>query len=138
MFCWAENVPNTKTNAFEECYIEYDTLHVPAASVAAYGEKEPWKYFKNIVSLTGEPRTEDTENSIAEVRALPVLIKTNGSQLTIEGIDDGEQVNVFGVDGVQQGQTFSQNGVATLNTSLPTGSVTIVKIGQNSVKVVVK
>ncbi len=85
-----------------------------------------------------EPRTEGIENGIAEVRALPVLIKTNGSLLTVEGADDGEQVSVFGVDGTQQGQAFSQDGIATINTSLPTGSVAIVKIGQKSVKVVVR
>nr|MCR5819002.1 hypothetical protein [Prevotella sp.] len=81
---------------------------------------------------------EGVENGIAEVRALPVLIKTNGSLLTIEGIDDGEQVSVFGVDGTQQGQAVSQNGIAIINTSKPSGSVAIVKIGKKSVKVVVK
>ena len=85
-----------------------------------------------------EPKTEGIENGIAEVRALPVLIKTDGSILIVEGIDDGEQVSVFGVDGTQQGQAISQNGVAAINTSLPTGSVAIVKIGQKSVKIVVK
>ena len=51
VYCYAENVPNTQTSAFEGSYVEYATLHVPAASINTYKEKEPWKNFKNIVSI---------------------------------------------------------------------------------------
>ena len=54
VYCYAENVPNTDSNAFGSwfgpTYIEYVTLHVPAASVNAYNAAEPWKYFKSIVA----------------------------------------------------------------------------------------
>lgn len=75
--------------------------------------------------------------SVPENRS-KILIKTNGSILTIEGADDGELVSVFGVDGTLQGQAVSQNGAVTINTNLPSGTVAIVKMGQRSVKVVVE
>ena len=53
VYCYAENVPNTNSNAFQDSYIEYATLHVPTASINAYHEAEPWKNFKSIVSLDG-------------------------------------------------------------------------------------
>lgn len=53
VYCYAEKVPNTNTDAFQDSYIEYATLHVPAASVNAYKDKEPWKNFKSIVALDG-------------------------------------------------------------------------------------
>ena len=49
VYCYAENVPNTRDNPFSE--IENVTLHVPAASVSAYQAAEPWKNFKEIVEL---------------------------------------------------------------------------------------
>ena len=54
VYCLAEAVPSTNTNAFQDSYIEYTTLHVPTASIDAYKAKEPWKSFKEIKSLTGE------------------------------------------------------------------------------------
>ena len=45
---------NKVTDAFQNSYIEYATLHVPTASIEAYKAKEPWKSFKEIKSLTGE------------------------------------------------------------------------------------
>ncbi len=49
VYCLAENVPSTQSNAFEDSYIEYSTLHVPAESVSAYKEKAPWSSFRRIV-----------------------------------------------------------------------------------------
>ena len=51
IYCYAVNVPSTNLNAFNETYIEYVTLHVPAESVNAYKAAEPWKNFKEIVEL---------------------------------------------------------------------------------------
>ena len=51
VYCLAGNVPNTASDAFNDSYIEYATLHVPAASLSSYSDSEPWKNFKNIVAL---------------------------------------------------------------------------------------
>ena len=53
VYCYAENVPSTNAEAFENSYIEYSTLHVPEASISAYQTAEPWKNFKKIVMLDG-------------------------------------------------------------------------------------
>ena len=53
VYCHAENVPSTGSDAFKDSYIDYSTLHVPAASVNAYKAAAPWKNFKNIVALNG-------------------------------------------------------------------------------------
>ena len=51
VYCYVEVVPFTASNAFKNSYIEYATLHVPATSIEAYKEAEPWKNFKNIIEL---------------------------------------------------------------------------------------
>ena len=51
VYCYTENVPNTKNNTFENANIGEVTLHVPAASVSAYQATEPWKNFKEIVAM---------------------------------------------------------------------------------------
>jgi hypothetical protein len=56
VYCLAENVPYIRTSSsgfgvFEDSFIEYATLHVPAVSVSAYQAVEPWKNFQEIVAL---------------------------------------------------------------------------------------
>ena len=51
VICLAKSVPDTQSNAFENSLIDYATLHVPASSVNAYKNKEPWKNFKEIVKI---------------------------------------------------------------------------------------
>ena len=53
VICYAENVPETDRTAFENSYIDYVTLHVPAGSVEKYKNSAPWKDFKKIVAISG-------------------------------------------------------------------------------------
>ena len=52
--------------------------------------------------------------------------------------NDGERISVYSINGTQAGSAISQNGQAVVGTNLQPGSVAIVKIGEKSVKVVVK
>ena len=85
-----------------------------------------------------QPKTEGITNGIANIPAQAVLIQSEGGSIKVQGIDEGTQVNVYGVNGTQAGSAISQSGAATINTNLKPGSVAIVKIGQKSVKVVIK
>ena len=54
VYCYAEKVPYTESNAFDDSYTENPTLHVPAASLQSYKSTEPWKGFVNIVALPNQ------------------------------------------------------------------------------------
>lgn len=49
-YCHAVNVPTVRSS-FEGSYIDYATLHVPAASVNKYKDVSPWNTFQNIVAI---------------------------------------------------------------------------------------
>lgn len=51
VYCYAENVPYISADAFKDSFIDYVTLHVPVASINDYKNTEPWKNFKEIVSI---------------------------------------------------------------------------------------
>lgn len=72
VYCLAENVPNTRSDAFSGSYIEYATLHVPAASLDEYKNAEPWKNFKNIVALDG------ADIPVTQKCAKPTITYNNG------------------------------------------------------------
>ena len=223
VYCYAENVPSTQSYAFDGSYIEYATLHVPAASVEQYKATAPWSNFGTIVATDGtipepptpekcaaptisyskgkltfksetedaiclstitnkditsyssnevqlqvtynisvyatkagyensdtiqatlcwieqQPQTEGItdEDAIAEVQAVPVLIQTQGNTITVEGAEAGTEIILYGANGVQLDSVIATTGIASLNTSRLSGSVAIVKIGNKTVKVLVK
>ena len=87
-----------------------------------------------------QPATEGIidEDAIMELKAQPVLIQTQGGTITVQGAIEGTQIAIYGIDGKQYGSTTSEKGNTTVATSLQSGSVAIVKIGEKSVKVLMK
>ena len=57
VYCYAETVPNTNSNAFDGSYIEYSTLHVPASAIESYRTTAPWSGFGKIVAIDDEEAT---------------------------------------------------------------------------------
>ena len=51
VYCYAERVPYTKTNAFEDSNVGSAALYVPASTIKAYKTIEPWKRFGTIKTL---------------------------------------------------------------------------------------
>ena len=223
VYCYAESVPTTQSNAFDGSYTEYASLHVPAASVEQYKATAPWSNFGTIVATDGtipepptpkkcatptisyskgeltfscdtegaefvskitdadikdyftssislsvtynisvyatkadyensdtiqatlcwieqQPQTEGItdEDAIAEVQAVPVLIQTQGNTINVQGAEAGTEIILYDVNGVQLDSVIATTGVASLNTSRLSGSVAIVKIGNKTVKVLIK
>ena len=113
------------TNTFNNA-----TLYVPEGNIEKYKATEGWKDFVNIVE--GDPV------NIAGVSTKAFLIKNEGGKMMLEGVNDGERINVYTTNGMQAGSAISKNGKAMVDTNLPKGSIAIVKIGNKSVKVLVK
>lgn len=70
--CLAEAVPNTASDAFENCYVNYTTLKVPAASAQAYKTTAPWSEFGKFETADG------SEIPVPMVCATPVVTYENG------------------------------------------------------------
>ena len=92
VYCYAEKVPSTKSNAFNGSYTEYATLHVPAASIGSYKARAPWSSFGKIVALT------DEETSISEVKTENSNVKTAVYDLSGRRVQKGQK-GIFIRDG---------------------------------------
>jgi len=69
---------------------------------------------------------------------VPVLIQNNGDTLSILGAQDGTPISVFTVAGMQAATAISQNSHATISTNMQQGDIAIIKIGEKTIKVVIK
>ena len=85
-----------------------------------------------------QPQTEGISNGVANIPANAVLIKNNDGILNIQGLDEGTQVIVYAIDGKQAGSATSLQGEANINTTLRSGNIAVVKMGEKSIKVVMK
>ncbi len=74
VYCYAEKVPSTESDAFNDSYPEYATLHVPDASIDSYKATAPWSSFGKIVGLSGE----EPEQPEVEKCATPVVTYAEG------------------------------------------------------------
>ena len=74
VYCYAEKVPSTKSNAFNGSYPEYITLHVPDASIDSYKATAPWSRIVRIVGLS----VEEPEQPEVEKCATPVVTYAEG------------------------------------------------------------
>ncbi len=83
-----------------------------------------------------EPQKEGiTGDAVTEVKAMPVLIQSEGSGLTIEGAEAGTPISVYDLSGRLIGNTIAVEGATRVNVAAAAEKVVIVKVGERSVKV---
>lgn len=82
-----------------------------------------------------EPKTEGVTDGVANVRANAVLIQNNGGVLSIQGADENTPVNIYNISGQLVGSGMATIGTTDISTTLRSGDVGIVKIGEKAVKV---
>ena len=85
-----------------------------------------------------QPEAGNITTDVADIPANAVLIQGEGGTIKVHGCNDGEQVSVYSINGTKAGSAVSENGSAAINTTLQPGNVAIVKIGEKSVKIIMK
>ena len=83
VYCYAENVPSTESDAFDGSSPEKATLHVLDASIDSYKATAPWSSFGTITPLPNltltdgeefENNTEQTVSTLTYTRTLPNML----------------------------------------------------------------
>ncbi len=85
-----------------------------------------------------DPRTEGIENGVANVKAMPVLIQAEDGVLRITGAPEGVTICVYDAGGKLVGSAKASSDTTLVPTTLPNGSIAIVKMGEKAVKVLMK
>lgn len=106
------------------------TLYVPEGTIEQYKALEGWKDFQHI--------EEGVPSKIANINKQSVKVKNDGGVIIVEGAIEGTPVNVYSTDGLMVGNAVSRGGIAIVTTVLKCGSMAVVKIGELSMKFVVK
>lgn len=113
--------PNTYDNA---------TLYVPKGTIEKYKATDGWKDFVHI--------EEGLPANIDNVSANTMQIQSEGGIIRVLGCNDEEQICVYSINGTEAGSAVSQNNAATIPTNIQPGSIAIVKVGDKSIKIMMK
>ena len=115
---------------------------IPTYTITAYATKEHYENSAPVtLTLCWIPCTEkheSEETGILTIPAKPVLISTQGGTITVSGLAADTEVAAYSTAGTQLATATATGGIATLATGLDAGNIAIVKIGEHSIKIVIK
>ena len=137
------SITDTDINSYLTREIELGVTY----TISVYATKEGYSCSETATGtlcwIDVEPATdgifnEDDATEVKEVKALPVLIQTQGGIITIQGAAEGTTIAIYDLEGKQHGSTISDKERATIATSLRPGSTAVVKIGEKAIKVLLR
>ena len=85
-----------------------------------------------------EPKAEGIVNGVASVRSYGVMIQASEGFFNISGLEAGAPINIYNAAGQMVGSAKASSETTIVNTTLRSGEIGIVKIGDKSVKVLMK
>ena len=88
--------------------------------------------------IEAEPTIGSITTGINEIPSHAVLIQNNGGKLSLTGAIEGKTISVYNLSGQLLGSATAASGTTTISTSLSASDTCIVKIGDKSVKVIVR
>lgn len=88
--------------------------------------------------IDADPKTEGIESGVAQVKANAVLIQSHDGTVSVEGVADGTDITIYDTSGQMVGSTKAHCNYTTIATNLRNGSVAIVRIGDKSLKIIMK
>ena len=110
VYCLAENVPSTSSDAFEGSYIEYVNLHVPDASIESYKAQTPWSGFGTFNGLSGVELPQEYSLKVSPVGYATLFLDFNADipanvQAYVATKVDGNRMKMTRVEGVLPANT---------------------------------
>ena len=88
--------------------------------------------------IEAEPTTGSITTGVNEIPSHAILIQNNGGIINFTGAIEGKAISVYNLSGQLLGSATATSGTTTISTSLSAGETCIVKIGDKSVKVLLK
>ena len=128
VYCYAEEVPSTDFDAFDDSNIENATLYVPASAIEAYKTTEPWSDFGTIKAI-------EVADGVESVKERGIAIQSAGGFINISGLDTNDTVSFYALDGKALGTAKSIDGNVLFSAKQ---AVVVVRIGKESIKIAVE
>ena len=118
------------SSTFDSSHYTNVDVFVPQEALAVYQSAEVWQEFKKLQGFE--------YSSVKGVDTKAEQIQSANGQITVTGLTDGTTVAVYDLSGKQVGTATSKGGQVSISTGMTAGAAAIVKVGERSVKTVMK
>jgi hypothetical protein len=119
-------------DVFDENVYRQATLYIPKGTEKLYSRFDGWREFLNIVEM------EDPADGIANLQAKDIEVLQNDNSIIIFGVVEGTPINIYDVSGKIVGSATAATGNTNIPTSLKPSDIGIVKVGEKTIKVIMK
>lgn len=131
-------ITDTDISSFSGNEVQLTATYTVSVYATASGYENSDVATATLCWLDTEPKTEGMTNNIANVRGNAILIQSYDGIINVSGADDGETVSIYTTAGVMVGKDIVHGGNSSISTNIRSGEVVIIRIGNNSVKVVMQ
>ena len=131
-------ITDTDISSFSGNEVQLTATYIVSVYATASGYENSDVATATLCWLDTEPKTEGMTNNIASVRGNAILIQSYDGIINVSGVDDGETVSIYTTAGVMVGKEIAHGGYSSIATNIRGGEIAIIRIGNNSVKVVMQ
>ena len=135
---YVSRISDEDIKEYNDSKVKLNVTYNISVYATAAGYENSYAATATLCWIETEPKSEELTDGVTELKAYPVLIQSKDGQITVQGVADKAKVEVYTIGGIEAGNGIATNGTVTINTSMNSGEIAIVKIGGKSVKIVVK
>ena len=93
VYCHAEQLPETESDAFDYAYPQNATLHVPANAIEDYRTTTPWSNFGQIIAIGDETINKCATPAISYINGkVSLTCEEQAAEVVTEVVSDNEQI----------------------------------------------
>lgn len=111
-------------------------------NVKVYATKDGYENsdiaYATLCWIDDAPKTEGVEMEVEAIKARSVMIKASDNTLQISGAPSGCAISVYDISGKMVGSSTANSAITFIPTNLSSGEIAIIKIGNKSVKFVMR
>ena len=131
-------ITNSDIKSYTIKEIKLDATYIIRSYATKSGYDDSETATATLCWIDVEPKAEGIVNGVASVRSYGVMLQGSDGFINISGLENGTPISVYNTAGQMVGAANASANMTTVNTTLRSGEIGIVKIGDKSVKVLMK
>ena len=131
-------ITNSDIKSYTIKEIKLDATYIIRSYASKQGYDDSETATATLCWVNAEPETEGIANGVANVRSYGVMLQGSDGFISISGLEKGTPISVYNTAGQMVGSANASANMTTVNTTLRSGEIGIVKMGDKSVKVLMK
>ena len=135
---YSSTISNTDIKSYNTPTIQLGVTYIINVFASKNGYEDSDVATATLCWIDSEPTMEGIIDAVLELKAFPILIQSYDGIIKLSGITCGTDIKVFNLAGTVVGSGTSTDTVITIRTNLKRNETAILKIGEKTIKTVIR